>query len=70
MTRSFIIPIVRLLDKYSEEYIEGSGGQQPARVIAPHDRLKGKHLLCKNKEESAQAVLVKIYRVSGKMYPF
>jgi len=33
-----------LLDKCSGgEYIEGSGCQQPASTIDPHDRLRGKH---------------------------
>jgi len=41
MTRSFITPILRLLDKCSEEYVEGRRGQQKARAIDPHGRLKG-----------------------------
>jgi len=40
MKRSFIIPILKLLDKCSEEY-EGRRDQQPARAIDPHGRLKG-----------------------------
>jgi len=49
MTRSFIIPIVRLLDKCFE-YVKGRGDQYLARA-------RGKHPVRKGKEESVQAVL-------------
>jgi len=45
MTRSFIIPIVRLLDKCFE-YVKGRGDQYLARARGKHPVRKGKRRKC------------------------